>query len=68
MKTQITDFTFKFSGHGHYQVTYKSPKTSKQHTVTTTDMQLIDKTKNADYPKQKDLSELKRVCKPKQWH
>ena len=61
--TAKTDFTFTFSGYGHYKVTYTSPKTGKQHSVTTSDMPLIDLTKNEDDPKQKDLNHLKRVCK-----
>jgi hypothetical protein len=63
MKTQITDFTFYFAGYGHYKVTYTSPKTGKKYTTTTTDMELIDATKNSDEPKRKDLEQLKRKCK-----
>lgn len=60
---KLTDFTFKFSGYGHYRVTYTSPKTNKQFTATTNDMQLIDATKNSDSPKQSDLRLLKQICK-----
>lgn len=63
MKTRLSDFEFQFSGHGHYKVTYTSPVTGKQWTTTTSDMPLIDETKNSDDPKQKDLNELKRLCK-----
>jgi len=63
MKTQITDFTFKFSGHGHYKVTYTSPVTYKFWTKIISDMPLIDATKNEDCPKLKDLNWLKKVCK-----
>jgi len=63
MKTSIRDFDFKFAGYGHYKVTYTSPKTGKQWIRTTTDMELVDNTKNSDYPKQKDLEALKRLCK-----
>ena len=63
MKTRITDFTFMPSGYGHYKVTYTSPTTGKQWTKITNDMPLIDATKNADEPKQKDLNELKRLLK-----
>jgi hypothetical protein len=63
MKTTISDFTFTFSGHGHYKVTYTSPVTGKIWTRTTDDMPLIDVTKNADNPKRKDLNELKKLCK-----
>ena len=65
MKTKISlsDFLFSFSGFGHYRVTYTSPTTNKQWTRTTSNMPLIDATKNADEPLQKDLNELKRLCK-----
>ena len=65
MKTKIrlSDFSFSFSGFGHYKVTYTSPTTYKQWARTTNNMPLIDATKNADEPPQKDLNELKRLCK-----
>ncbi len=59
----ISDFTFRPSGHGHYKVTYKSPATGKEWTTLTSNMPLIDVTKNADEPLKKDLDHLKRVCK-----
>jgi hypothetical protein len=58
-----TDFKFTFSGYGHYKVTYTSPKTNKQWSTVTSNMQLIDATKNTEYPKIKDLNELKYICK-----
>jgi hypothetical protein len=63
MKISIYHFDFTFAGHGHYKVTYTSPKTGKQWTKTTDNMQLIDDTKNSDSPKIKDLNRLKSVCK-----
>lgn len=65
MKKQIsiTDFTFEFSGYGHYKVTYTSPKTGKQFKTVVNYMPLIDATKNADIPKVKYLNHLKRLCK-----
>ena len=63
MKIQITDFRFKFTGYGHYQVTYESPVTGKEWKKTISDMTLIDATKNSDNPKQKDLKWLKKVVK-----
>lgn len=63
MKTTISEFTFKFSGYGHYKVTHKSPKTDKESVCVTSNMPLIDATKNSDNPKQKDLNELKKICK-----
>jgi hypothetical protein len=59
----IQDFDFTFAGYGHYKVTYTSPRTGKNWTKTTSDMQLIDSTKSSDAPKKKDLLNLKRVCK-----
>tara|TARA_R110001606_G_scaffold117070_1_gene246386 strand:- start:393 stop:596 length:204 start_codon:yes stop_codon:yes gene_type:complete len=58
-----SDFNFKFTGNGHYEVTYYSPKTTKKWSITITDMQIIDFTKNEDNPKQKDLRHLKEICK-----
>ena len=55
MKTELNDFTFTFSGHGHYKVTYTSPTTGKEWTRTTDNMTLIDETKNSDKTKRKDL-------------
>ena len=44
----ISDFSFQFSGFGHYKVTYTSPVTGKRWTKTTNNMPLIDATKNAE--------------------
>ena len=65
MKTRISiyDFDFRFSGHGHYKVTYTSPVTGKQWSTTVSDMTIIDATKNADKPEPKDLEALKWMCK-----
>ena len=60
---QLSDFNFQFAGYGHYKVTFTSPVTGKTWTKTTSDMTLIDATKNADEPKKKDLVSLKRFCK-----
>jgi hypothetical protein len=60
---ELSDFTFKASGYGHYLVTYCSPSTDKKWTVTTNDMPLIDLTKNEDYPLKKNLNSLKWICK-----
>ena len=65
MKTtiELSDFNFKFVGYGHYEVTYTSPVTDKSWSRITTNMLLIDATKNADNPKIKDLNNLKSICK-----
>ena len=62
-KTQLSAFSFKFSGYGHYLVTYTSPKTGKTWSKMITDMTIIDDTRNADDPKQKDIDRLKKIVK-----
>lgn len=62
-KTSIHDFSFMPAGYGHYKVTYTSPITGKKWTTTTSDMPLIDATKNSIDPKAKDLNSLKSICK-----
>lgn len=59
----LSDFDFDFAGYGHYRVTYTSPVTGKSWSKTINDMTIIDKTKNEDDPKRKDLEELKRMVK-----
>jgi hypothetical protein len=59
----ISDFSFMFSGYGHYKVTYYSPVTGKKWSSVTSNMPLIDATKNAEEPKIKDLQTLKRIAK-----
>jgi len=63
MKTTVRDFDFQFAGYGCYKVTYTSPTTGKKWSRTTTDMELVDATKNSDNPKRKDLETLKFICK-----
>ena len=63
MRISILDFSFQFAGHGHYDVYYISPVTSKSWKTRTSNMPLIDATKNADNPKQRDLITLKNLCK-----
>ncbi len=62
-RIDITDFQFMPAGYGHYKVTYTSPNTGKSWGVTTSNMPLIDATKNAENPKRKDLEQLKKLCK-----
>lgn len=63
MKTELKDFKFEFVGYGHYKVTYISPVTGRRHSKTVSDMELIDATKNAEFPKRKDLNKLKQFIK-----
>lgn len=57
------DFDFVKAGHGIYKVTFTSPKTGKQWISRVTDMELIDDTKNEEYPLIKNLNILKSFCK-----
>ena len=65
MKTQITDFRFNFVGHGHYMITYTSPKTGVQYNKLVTDMQWVDEFKNTETQDhtQKRLNEFKKYLK-----
>lgn len=63
MKTELNDFLFQILGRGAYWVTYTSPVTGRRWTTRTTDMQLIDATRNSDEPTQVALNALKRACK-----
>ena len=63
MKIQRADFTFRPAGHGHYKVTYTSPVTGKYWSTVTSEMWLIDATKNEEFPKRTELEHLKWVCK-----
>lgn len=58
----IRDFTFQVIGHGAYKVTYITG-TGARISNTVTDMTIIDATKNVDFPKRKDLENLKRLVK-----
>lgn len=60
---KLSDFRFELAGYGHYKVTYTSPSTGKTWTATTSEMRLIDATKNEENPKQTDLIKLKKICK-----
>jgi hypothetical protein len=63
-KIRLNDFTFRFNGYGHYEVTYTSPVTYNKYTTITNNMPLIDLTKgNWDSVRIKDLNELKKLCK-----
>ena len=63
-KTCISDFSFRVDGYGHYRVNYTSPVTGKSWVnAVVSDMTLIDRTKNSEAPRLKDLNLLKRICK-----
>lgn len=61
----ISNFNFKFTGHGHYFVTYTSTTGKVSKSATITDMQLIDETKNEDSPKGVALQRLYNAIKAK---
>jgi hypothetical protein len=56
-------FRFKFTGAGHYLVDYVTKNGKSRYSRTITDMEIIDKTRTEEYPKQIDLIELRRQVK-----
>ena len=62
-KVELWDFTFLTAGHGHYNVTYTSPKTGEKWQHVISDMTIIDDTKTADEPKRNDLERLTSIIK-----
>lgn len=61
-KLSISNFRFTPQGYGHYEVIYTTA-TGREYGCITTDMPLIDATKNSDDPKQTDLKQLARLCR-----
>lgn len=62
MKAKIinkSDFTFTICGYGQYKVYYISPIRKIKYAGFIIDMEIIDLTKNCDYPKAKNLRQLK---------
>lgn len=59
----IYDFTFCFSSHGFYKVSYQSPISGKKWVKNVCNMYLIDLTKNEQNPKKVHLNDLKRLVK-----
>lgn len=62
-RTSINDFRFKKTGYGFYTVTYTSLVTDTTWVVGISDMSLIDATLCTAKPRQKDLDQLKKICK-----
>ena len=58
----LYEFRFVPVGYGLYKVFYTDPR-GIVWTACVNDMTLIDATKNADIPKQKDLHYLLQVCR-----
>lgn len=59
----MENLTFKFTGHGHYLITYTTPIRGLKYSKTITDMTLIDATKNSDNPTKKAIKELINAVK-----
>jgi len=59
----ISDFQFTQSGYGCWRVRFISRNTGYSWETMVEDMDLIDSTKNEDFPKPADLIRLKRLCK-----
>lgn len=62
-KLDLSGFTFKFAGYGHYQVIYQTPIRGDWWSAVISDMTLIDATKNSDNPKAKDIKALRAIVK-----
>lgn len=58
-KIQKYHFNFTQFGFGLYKVYYYSTISKIEYTGFISDMEIIDKTKNCEYPKAKDLRTLK---------
>ncbi len=56
----IEQFDFKFAGHGHYKVRYTTKKRGDSWVSMVNDMTLIDATKGAEEPTQRDMIALRR--------
>lgn len=63
MKISLSDFNFKFVGHGHYLVTYTTPNRGLKYGKVITDMTIVDKVKNNDDVKQNDFKVLINAIK-----
>jgi hypothetical protein len=64
----LSAFTFKQVGHGHYKVTYTTPIRGDYWIATINDMTLIDATKNVEYARGSDIKRLMDVVKQKGSH
>lgn len=64
----LSAFTFKQTGHGHYKVIYTTPIRRDYWVATIDDMTLIDATKNAEYPKAVSIMALRSAIKCKGTH
>ena len=58
----LSQFSFNFSGYGHYRVVYTTPSMRYMYIATISDMTVIDATKNAECAKLDDILNLRRIC------
>lgn len=56
----LTGFSFKFVGSGHYMVTYETER-GDYYKALVTDMTIIDATKNAEWAKLSDIKHLRSM-------
>ena len=63
IKVSQIDFSFQYANYGIWKVTYTSPNTGEKWSAGITDLELIEKTRNARFPKDKDLRKLLKICK-----
>lgn len=59
-KIEKTDFCFRLINNGLYLVHYFTPIKKIEYKGIVSYMPIIDKTKNCEYPKAKDLRQLKK--------
>lgn len=62
----LRGFSFRKVGSGAYEVMYESDydfKVGRYYVNYITDMTIIDATKNAEYPKKKDVDWLRKLVK-----
>ena len=64
----IRQFDFERISNGSYRVTFHCPKRGDSWIATIREMPLIDLTKNAETPKQKDLRHLRDRVKLEGYH
>ncbi len=65
MATKLSqiDFSFQYANYGIWKVTYTSPNTGEKWSAGITDLELIEKTRDARFPKDQDLRQLLKICK-----
>lgn len=59
----LSCFSFRLAGYGHYKVTYTTPYRGDYWIATISDMLLIDATKNAEQAKVSDIKLLRDYVK-----